>query len=80
MASFNDPSAVEALEQEGKTGLQVMASFHDLLKDSPDRWIAYVLGSVIGYAEMAFFLAVPGQRSENRFGQDPLVSGRGFAD
>lgn len=79
MQAFEDPSALESLEQ-GKNGLQMTAATFDLIKDSPDRAIAFILGSVVQYGEMLFFLIAPGQRDANRFGGDPLASGRGFAD
>lgn len=81
MQAFTDPASVEgALDPAGKPGWQVTRDTFAFIADKPDRLVALVLSMVIQYGEMIFFLAAPGQRAANAYGQDPLASGRGFAD
>ncbi len=38
------------------------------------------LAGLVNLTQIGLFAFVPGQRGRNRFGDDPLASGRGFAD
>jgi uncharacterized membrane protein YhaH (DUF805 family) len=48
--------------------------------DDPAKRGALIAATVLQYGEPLAFLVLPGERRANRFGEDPTVSGRGFAD
>ncbi|NNU15082.1 DUF805 domain-containing protein [Parvularcula sp. ZS-1/3] len=77
--AMNDPDGIAAMS-EGKAGWEATAAMFGQLSEKPDRLFAAIAATAIPYIEMIILMLLPGQRQENRFGQDPLVSGMGFAD
>ena len=69
-----------ALQFEGiESNAQAMDAVWPLIKASPLALVGMAL--VFAYVlEFIAFALIPGQRGPNQHGEDPLASGRGFAD
>ncbi|MEM1379311.1 MAG: DUF805 domain-containing protein [Pseudomonadota bacterium] len=82
MEIIQDPEGDTAtlLAQEGLSGWQMTAVFWGQVLTSAPQRIAFALATILQYGEMIAFLALAGKAGENKYGQDPLVDGMGFAD
>lgn len=81
LEAMQNPSFAEELDQSGRTGWDVtVQTWKFMAETSPDRFIAMIIGTVVQYGQMVLFLILPGQRRANKYGNDPVITGRGFAD
>jgi uncharacterized membrane protein YhaH (DUF805 family) len=79
MQSIGNPEIAEEMQAGGSNPIASIATTWGLI-DDPARRIAFALATVIQYGEQILLLVLPGQRQANRFGEDPTIGGRGFAD
>lgn len=76
---LDDPSAFED-RFEGLEGVAAMREFFEWAGSNVVALLLFILAALIQFGEFLYFAIFPGQRGANQYGEDPLVSGRGFAD
>lgn len=65
---------------EARTPLEQSQVLLESVEQSPRAQLGLVLVVLVRIAQIVLFLSIKGQPGKNAYGNDPLASGRGFAD
>nr|WP_281373847.1 DUF805 domain-containing protein [Parvularcula dongshanensis] len=79
MGAYDGTAQEFTQEMQGMTRIEQRAYLANMVKASPLGWLGLIM-LLTWIFEYLAFAVLRGKPAENRFGNDPLLGGRGFAD